>query len=347
MIVREPMPYGKVLLVDDMQSNLDVVKLMLSKYQLQIDTAESGFETIEIIKKGKVYDIVFLDQMMPGMGGLETKEKLRELGYTQPIFAMTADNGESREDVFLAKGYDGFLSKPIDMRRLDDALCRFIRDKHNGRFEKAALPPDGIQGASADKGKPDIQIPGLNVKEGLALYGGEKELYISVLRSFVPNAESVIEKMRILSKESLSDYAINAHGLKGISAGIGAEKVKDAAFDLELKARAGDLPGVLAANGTLLEDTKNLVSSIKNWLAELDSLNPKPTLQRPSPLLLACLRKSCEAYDMSSVDELMDELESANYSTDASLITWLREKIDNSDFSEIVSRLSEYAEVQE
>ncbi|MCL2070227.1 MAG: response regulator [Treponema sp.] len=347
MIVREPMPYGRVLLVDDMQSNLDVARLLLGKYQLQIDTAESGFEAIEIIKNGKVYDIVFLDQMMPGMDGLETTKNLRELGYTHPIFALTADAEEGQADMFLERGFDGFLSKPIDLRQLNEALCIHIRDKKGGRHEEAALPPDAAPEASAEEAKLDIQIPGLNAKEGLALYGGDREVYLSVLRSFVPNAVSVIEKIRDVSKENLSDYIINVHGLKGISAGIGAEKLKDAAFDLEKKARAGELPGVLAANGALLEDAKNLVSYIQNWLGELDRANPKPALKRPSPILLARLRKSCEAYDMSDIDEVMDELEGADYYTDASLITWLREKIDCSDFSDVVSRLSEYAEVQE
>ena len=132
-ITRELMPYGKVLVVDDMVSNLDVAKLLLKPYQVQIDTAESGFDAIEIIKSGKVYDIVFMDHMMPNMDGLETTKKIRELGYNHTIIALTANAVVGQQEIFLANGFDAFMSKPIDIRQLNDSLNKFIRDKDHGR----------------------------------------------------------------------------------------------------------------------------------------------------------------------------------------------------------------------
>jgi len=108
--------------------------------------------------------------------------------------------------------------------------------------------------------------------------------------------------------------------------------------------KAGDITGVLAANEALLKDAKNTVNGIKTWLEEHDSRNPKPLLPEPDKQLLIRLRKYCETYNMNGIDEIMDELESADYSTDASLIIWLREKINESDFSSVVFRLSAYEE---
>ena len=128
-IKRELMPYGKVLVVDDMKSNLDVAKLLLTPYQLNIETAASGFDAIEIIRAGKVYDIIFMDHMMPKLDGIETTRKLREEGYNNPIIALTANAIAGQQEFFLASGFDAYISKPIDLRQLNDSLNKFIRDK--------------------------------------------------------------------------------------------------------------------------------------------------------------------------------------------------------------------------
>jgi len=141
-IQREPMPYGKVLVVDDMESNLDVAKLLLKPYQLQIDTAKSGFDAIDIIKTGKDYDIIFMDHMMPKMDGVETANKLRDLGYRYPIIALTANAVLGQSEMFLANGFDGYISKPIDMRQLNDSLNKFIRDKELMRNGKGLVMSD-------------------------------------------------------------------------------------------------------------------------------------------------------------------------------------------------------------
>jgi len=128
-INRELMPYGKVLVVDDLKSNLDVAKLLLKPYQLNIDTVESGLETINLVKSGIDYDIIFMDHMMPVMDGMEAVKELRAMGYKSPIIALTANAVVGQQDIFIASGFDGYISKPIDIRQLNDVLNKFIRDK--------------------------------------------------------------------------------------------------------------------------------------------------------------------------------------------------------------------------
>jgi PAS domain S-box-containing protein len=130
-IVREPMPYGSVLIVDDVGTNLYVAKGLMAPYELTIDTAESGFEAIEKIKDGKVYDIVFMDHMMPEMDGVETTKKLRAIGYNQPIVALTANAVMGQAEMFLSNGFDDFISKPIDIRQLNAILNKMIRNKQS------------------------------------------------------------------------------------------------------------------------------------------------------------------------------------------------------------------------
>ena len=128
-LVRKPMPNGKVLVVDDMKSNLDVARLLLKPYQLQITTAASGLEAVELIKDGNEYDIVFMDHMMPVMDGIEATKKIRTLGYAKAVFALTANAIIGQQEIFLANGFDGYISKPIDIRQLNDTLNKFIVDK--------------------------------------------------------------------------------------------------------------------------------------------------------------------------------------------------------------------------
>jgi CheY-like chemotaxis protein len=71
-----------------------------------------------------------MDHMMPRMDGVETVKQIRELGYSSPIVALTANAVVGQDQMFLSSGFDGFISKPIDIRQLDDLLKKMIRDKH-------------------------------------------------------------------------------------------------------------------------------------------------------------------------------------------------------------------------
>jgi len=123
----EPMPEGRVLVVDDVETNLYVAKGLLAPYGLKIETAESGYETLEKTGSGNVYDIIFMDHMMPHMDGIETTQKLRERGYRGAIVALTANALVGNDEMFARHGFDSFISKPIDVRRLDTVLRQFIK----------------------------------------------------------------------------------------------------------------------------------------------------------------------------------------------------------------------------
>jgi CheY-like chemotaxis protein len=151
-IVRELMPYGRVLVVDDMETNLYVAKGFLLPYRLTIETALSGTEAIEKIGRGNVYDVVFMDHMMPVMDGIETVKIIRGKGYTYPIVALTANAVLGQADIFMANGFDGFISKPIDIRELNASLNKFVRDRQPPEVIKAVRAAYG-----SDKRKSDVE----------------------------------------------------------------------------------------------------------------------------------------------------------------------------------------------
>jgi PAS domain S-box-containing protein len=127
--IPEQMPYGKVLVVDDVDTNLYVAEAMLDTFGLTVELCDSGIEAIERVKCGKVYDIIFMDQMMPEMDGIEATTKLREMGYNHPIVALTANAVKGEYKSFLESGLSGFMTKPIDIKALNSYLMKYVKNK--------------------------------------------------------------------------------------------------------------------------------------------------------------------------------------------------------------------------
>jgi len=135
-ITRELMPYGSVLVVDDVEINLYVACEILLSYKLEVEMADSGSAAIEKIENGKKYDVIFMDHMMPKMDGIETTKKLRELGYTGYIVALTANALVGNDKMFENNGFDGFVPKPIDINQINTILNKFVRDAHPEEAKK-------------------------------------------------------------------------------------------------------------------------------------------------------------------------------------------------------------------
>jgi len=234
--------------------------------------------------------------------------------------------------MFYAHDFQAFISKPIDVMELDSALRKWVRDDAHSDVPVSA--------ESSTEEQMVIEIPGVDTKKGLSLYVGDTKIYLTLLRSYVANTPGVLEKLRSVSAENLPSYVITVHGLKGTSAGIGAEEIRAKALELENLSRAGDLQSVLYKNGKLIADTEVVVSNVKAWLDKNDIHEAKPRLKAPDKELLAKLREYCENYDIDGIEEVMSHLENADYEEGADLIEWIREKIDISKMSEVAKRLA-------
>ena len=138
----EAIPNGRVLVVDDKDMSLFIAKGMLSLYGLLIDTAKSGYEAIEKIMYN-VYDLVLMDHVMPGMDGMETTRKVRKWendkfseGKRLPIVALTVNTVAGKE-MFLANGFNDFISKPIVLREMDKMLKEWLSPEKISRRARA------------------------------------------------------------------------------------------------------------------------------------------------------------------------------------------------------------------
>jgi len=115
--------------VDDVSINLMVAKGLLTLYGIEVHTCASGEEAVEAVQKEK-YDMVFMDHMMPGMDGVEATAAIRNLAEerfrTLPIVALTANAFVGMEEMFLTHGFNDYLSKPIDSKKLNAILLKWI-----------------------------------------------------------------------------------------------------------------------------------------------------------------------------------------------------------------------------
>ena len=126
----------RILVVDDVEINLEVASACLEPYGMLVDCITNGLDALQRIKENNpVYDLIFMDHMMPDMDGVETTTAIRALdtsyAKTIPIIALTANVFADKDNTFLDNGFQGYLSKPIDLLKLDVVLHTWLKDKIN------------------------------------------------------------------------------------------------------------------------------------------------------------------------------------------------------------------------
>ena len=340
------MSYAHVLVVDDVATNLDVVKGMMKPYGLQIDCVTSARQAIDAIRAEKTrYDAVFMDHMMPGMDGIEATRIIREeigTDYARnvSIIALTANAIVGNEEMFLQKGFQAFISKPIDIMKLDSVLRQWVRDKDLEeelpdiyKTDNSAQLPDSIKELSVK----NINVDDLDINSGLNRFGGE-DIYMDVLRSYSVNTRPLVSALKeYLQADNMHDYAVTVHGIKGSSYNICANEIGNDAEKLETDANYGNIEAVKAGHNAFEIKTVALLDNIDRILASVVTAAEKPVAESPDPELLDELRRACGNYEMGKIKKLMKQLESFTYRSGEKMVAWLREQVDDVNFEEIYS----------
>ena len=346
--VRASLPNARVLIVDDVITNLEVARGLMKPYEMRIDCVTSGQQAVDAVREEMVrYNAIFMDHMMPVMDGIEAVRIIRaidtEYAKTIPIIALTANAIVGNEAMFLNNGFQDFLSKPIDIQRLDAVIKRWVRlatedktmpDGQKARVEQFHVMPNGIVGGVFDR-----VIPGLDIEEGLERFGSE-EIYLEVLRSYANSIPPVLDQLKAVSRDGLGDYVIRVHGVKGASRGIGALAVGDGAESLEQASKAGDFDFVKNNNDDLIQMTQALIADINKLLADAGRFVNKPKKDKPDKEMMVKLMEACAKYDMDEVDAVMAEIDAWEYESDDGLVGWVRENVSLSNFAQVREKLS-------
>ncbi|MDR1134394.1 MAG: response regulator [Synergistaceae bacterium] len=249
-------PGFRVLIVDDIATNLSVASGLLSPFQMEITTCLSGREAIDLAKE-REFDMIFIDHMMPEMDGIEAARIIRGIsGYDKvPLVALTANAIAGMREMFLANGFDDYLSKPIETAKLNEIMEKWIP-----REARAAVLPSS-SGSEKDFGAPEIE--GLDTELGLKRIGGSMKDYLEALDIYCRDVESALPVLSDISEENIEDFTIRVHALKTASANVGAIAVSDEAACLEEAGKRRDFQAIRENAETFRERLIGLASDIR------------------------------------------------------------------------------------
>jgi signal transduction histidine kinase/CheY-like chemotaxis protein len=294
-LVREYMPYGNVLIVDDVETNLYVARGLMAPYGLSIETAVSGFDAIEKVRNGSMYDIIFMDHFMANMDGIEATKIIRNLGYAKPIVALTANALSGQAELFLANGFDGYISKPIDIRQLNASLNKFIRDKY---------PPEVIQAARQQK---DGLKKSTDNETQQRITTELAEIFIRDAKKALTVLESVYKKGETCGDDDIHNYVVTAHAMKSALANINETEVSGLAQKLEQAGRERNTDFIINETLPFLTALQKVMEKIrpeKNIVEEKISDEDQAYLREK----LMIIQKACTKYDKKAAKETLAEL---------------------------------------
>jgi signal transduction histidine kinase/CheY-like chemotaxis protein len=278
-------PGFRVLIVDDIATNLTIARGLLTPLRMEITTCLGGREAVDMARSRK-FDMIFIDHMMPEMDGIETARKIRRLrGYGRvPLVALTANAMAGMREMFLSNGFDDYLSKPIDTSRLYELMEGWIPGE--SRVSAPCQPvhtivqprregPLGGELASVNasrfpKAPGAFEIEGIDVKSGLGRIGGSMKDYLEVLEIYCGDVESALLVLRDAAEENIADFTIRVHALKSASANVGALELSEEAAFLEDAGKRHDLQAIRDNRGAFLERLTALVSRIRDALLPAD-----------------------------------------------------------------------------
>jgi CheY-like chemotaxis protein len=260
-------PSARVLVVDDIATNLKVAAELLSLYKLRVDTCAGGAESLRLALENR-YDIIFMDHMMPGMDGVEATAAIRtfrgDYFARVPIVALTANAISGMREMFLEKGFNDYLSKPIEIQKLNEVLNKWIPPEKR-------QSTDSVAEENAAPVTSRLAIDGVDVERGIQTMGGSEQSYRELLKIF---REDVLERLDILSgapkKEDLQLFVIQAHALKSAAANIGALALSADAARLEEAGKRGDI----AAIGSELDQFREALIRLTDSIGALDKRVP-------------------------------------------------------------------------
>jgi signal transduction histidine kinase/CheY-like chemotaxis protein len=329
--VRFIMPEARILIVDDIATNLKVAAGLLAPYRARVDCREGGLEAIERARESP-YDLIFMDHMMPGMDGIEAAAAIRALpgGRFQnvPIIALTANAVSGMREMFLENGFQDYLAKPIEISKLNEIVAKWILPEKQERLVEPEERAPASRGTVFTYPEPELAIDGVDTARGVAMTGGSTRQYQEVLALYCRDAAERLELLREAPDETdLALFITQVHALKSASASIGAAALSEKAAELETAGKRGDSVFIRVRLNDFLMELTALTQRIGRALPMRQTDEPVVSDANIDAAALTKLKKSLKAQSIGTVDAIIGELTGRSY---------------NAEIREAISKLSEY-----
>ena len=297
-------PDAKILVVDDNRTNLSVATGLLRSCQITADTASSGKQAIELVQQ-KDYDLLFMDQRMPIMSGIEATLAIRELGITTPIIALTASVITNAKERMLEAGMNDYLPKPIVKTDLMGVLQKWIPAEKIVTAQSAIA---GIAEPVKDKYKEFWnkidKIDGLDSSSGLERVDGQQDVYEKTLKLMMKELEKSDRNLReFISTGDIKSFGIEVHGMKGALANIGAYGLCVTAHDLETASDDLDIEYCAENLPDFLEALKELHMSLNDAFFTLAHNDDPITIPSELPQIFENLMNAFDEIDLVHIDQ--------------------------------------------
>jgi CheY-like chemotaxis protein len=274
----------------------------LAPYLLKVETATSGFEAIDMVKSGKIYDIIFMDHMMPKMDGIEATQKIRELGYGGPVVALTANALAGNEEMFRRNGLDGFISKPIDIRNMDEFLTKFVRSAHPEEAAEWLAEQIKLRGT----GNQDSDDGGKKI----CAESKKPDVDPKMLEIFRKDAVKAVAAMRETVKSGdLKLYTTTVHAMKSALANVGEVDMSQQARSLEQAGHGGNWGFIGARTDGFIKALEAFLKTIPGS-GDVASTDDAGISEDTAYLAeqLKIVKSACDDYDDAGAYKALDRL---------------------------------------
>ena len=256
-------PNAHILVVDDVKLNIDVMKGLLKKTQIQCDTAYSGRECLGLVRK-KPYNLIFMDHLMPDMDGIETLSQIRKMAdcpnRNTPVIALTANAMVGAKEKYSALGFADYLAKPIKSEELEDMLLQHLP----GRLVNITSTEETDGGDGSQNGEKNSP---LNTELGVFYCCGDEAFYKKVLEMFVEN-NKIRQLIDTYETKNWSAYGDILCTLKGAAMTIGAESFSTMLYGMEKSLKHGNTAFVEQYHNECITHYRKLIQAIREQLAK-------------------------------------------------------------------------------
>ena len=321
-------PEAKILVVDDNEVNLQVAEGLLKKFGISCTKALSGPETLELLKSQR-FDVIFLDHQMPGMDGIETLEKIREseavLDETKKttVVALSANAVNGAREMFLSKGFNDFLSKPVQGKDFAACLSKWLKKDLIKYSSETADLSASLTAATEISEPSEKAIPSdfpalpsdiIDVEKAVS-FTDSFETWLKVTKLFISLIFENSERIKnFFEQNNYKDFTIQVHALKSAARIIGAFKLSEMAAELEQNGlqiqKLDKIPaGLLAEMKTKTQALTDYYISLYELLApvktygEADSSKKRSASKQEINSIISSILQACSNFDLAAVEE--------------------------------------------
>lgn len=305
---------AKVFVVDDIESNRELLRDILENAGLDVITAGNGLEALQILETEDP-DIIIMDNRMPVMDGITAAKAIRKISRfaRTPIVAMSADAMASDGEKFMNAGMNDYVAKPINMDQFFGVLQKWLKSVDKGPVE-VLHKKQNEPGMALNTSFPTIE--GIDTKLGLERVGGNAKLYLKTLTKFCHESGAIIEQTRqAFLNEDNEQAQRHLHALKGASGNLAMEQIYNMTIDLENKVKKNIPDDYILLLYNISEAFKGITANVQTACDDIQSAGnsdksilPVGKVFRVEIIqMLNKLKEYLEDYDSNAV-KYMDEI---------------------------------------